>query len=80
MSTTPAGTIDAANLSEPVSNSSEVLDEQAPSFEQADVEQRLDDHPDYDEVLNSGNQPAIADFTVTEDSAVISSVDVGRSC
>ena len=67
---------DAANLSEPVSNSSEVLDEQAPSFEQAVLSSDGGTITlTYDEVLHDLNTPITDDFTVAvdEQSAALSS-------
>ena len=74
---------DAANLSEPVSNSSEVLDEQAPSFVQAVLSTDGGTITlTYSEVLDDVRTPASSDFTVTVDgeSATVSSVTVrGRT-
>ena len=74
---------DAANLSEPVANSSGVLDEQAPSFVQAVLSTDGGTITlTYSEVLDDVRTPASSDFTVTVDgeSATISSVTVrGRT-
>ena len=74
---------DAANLSAPVSNSSAVLDEQAPSFVQAVLSTDGGTITlTYSEVLDDVRTPASNDFTVTVDgeSATVSSVTVrGRT-